>query len=250
VAHNVSVIVLPARGGRRSLLQSPAEGRQVFDSIESAGQQALVELRRLLGIVRADGEAPEFAPQPGLRNLDTLVRGVRDAGLPVTVRIEGRPLELPAGVDLAAYRVIQEGLTNSLKHAGAAEADVVVATRTPPWNSSSAMTAAGRSRVTVPAGEWWACVSESCPRRIHAKRRPTRRRFPHHRPPPGNGGLEMTIRVLLADDERLIRTGFRMILRDEPDIEVVSEAADGTEVVKIAADVNPPSFSWIYACQT
>lgn len=60
----------------------------------------------------------------------------------------------------------------------------------------------------------------------------------------------MTIRVFLADDERLIRTGFPMILRDEPDIEVVSEAADGTEVVKIAADVNPPSFSWIYACQT
>lgn len=163
MAHNVSVIVLPARGGRRSLLQSPAEGRQVFDSIESAGQKALVELRRLLGIVRADGEAPELTPQPGLRNLDTLVRGVRDAGLPVTVRIEGRPLELPARVDLAADRVIQEGLTNSLKHAGAAEATVVVATSTPPWNSSSAMTAAGRSRVTVPAGEWWACVSESPP---------------------------------------------------------------------------------------
>ena len=126
VAHNVSVIVLQARGGRRSLQQSPAEARQAFDSIESAGQQALVELRRLLGIVRADGETPELAPQPGLRNLNTLVHGVRDAGLPVSVRIEGRPVDLPAGVDLAAYRVIQEGLTNSLKHAGAAEATVVV----------------------------------------------------------------------------------------------------------------------------
>lgn len=126
VAHNVSVIVLQARGGRRSLQRSPAEARQAFDSIESAGQQALVELRRLLGIAGAEGEAPALAPQPGLRNLDALVQGVRDAGLPVTVRIEGHPVDLPAGVDLAAYRVIQEGLTNSLKHAGDARATVVV----------------------------------------------------------------------------------------------------------------------------
>ncbi len=126
VAHNVSVIVLQARGGRRALRRSPVEARQAFDSIESAGQQALVELRRLLGIAAAEGEAPALAPQPGLCNLDALVQGVRDAGLPVTVRIEGRPVELPAGVDLAAYRLIQEGLTNSLKHAGDARATVVV----------------------------------------------------------------------------------------------------------------------------
>jgi signal transduction histidine kinase len=126
VAHNVSVIVLQARGGRRALQRSPDEARQAFDSIESAGQQALVELRRLLGIAGAEQQAPALAPQPGLRNLDALVQGVRGAGLPVAVRIEGHPVDLPPGVDLAAYRVIQEGLTNSLKHAGDARATVVV----------------------------------------------------------------------------------------------------------------------------
>jgi signal transduction histidine kinase len=118
VAHNVSVIVLQARGGRRSLHSSPDDARQAFDSIESAGQQALVELRRLLGIVQADGETPALAPQPGLNDINELVQGVRDAGLPVTVSIEGDPLDLSAGVDLAAYRVVQEALTNALKHAG------------------------------------------------------------------------------------------------------------------------------------
>lgn len=126
VAHNVSVIVLQARGGRRSLRRSTGEARQAFDSIESAGQQALVELRRLLGIAGAQGQAPDLAPQPGLGDLDTLVRAVRDAGLPVDLLIEGHRVDLPAGVDLAAYRVIQEGLTNSIKHAGGARAFVVV----------------------------------------------------------------------------------------------------------------------------
>ena len=126
VAHNVSVIVLQARGGRKALHPRPDDARQAFDSIEAAGQQALVELRRLLGIVRADGEAPALAPRPGLVSVDELVIGVRAAGLPVTLSIEGHRLDLPAGVDLAAYRVVQEALTNTLKHAGNARANVVI----------------------------------------------------------------------------------------------------------------------------
>jgi signal transduction histidine kinase len=125
VAHNVSVIVLQARGGRKSLRNSPDDARQAFDSIESAGQHALVELRRLLGIVNADG-APALAPQPGLGSLDQLVQGIREAGLPVDLSVVGDPLVLPAGVDLAAYRVVQEALTNTVKHAGGASARVLI----------------------------------------------------------------------------------------------------------------------------
>jgi hypothetical protein len=163
VAHKVSVIVLPARGGRRSLQQSPAEGRQAFDSIGSDGRQALVELRGLLGIVRADGEAPEQAPQPGLRNLDTLVRGVRDAGLPVTVRVEGRPWSF--------QRVSTWRPTGSSKKASPTVSSMPApprppsscATRTPPWNSNSAMSAGGTIASDGAAREWSACVSESRP---------------------------------------------------------------------------------------
>ena len=86
-----------------------------------------MELRRLLGVLRrSDDDAPARAPQPGLAVLDELVAQVRDAGLSVDVRIEGAPSELPAGVDLSAYRIVQEALTNALKHAHAQRAEVVL----------------------------------------------------------------------------------------------------------------------------
>jgi signal transduction histidine kinase len=85
-----------------------------------------VELRLLLGILREDGQEPSLAPQPGLAGLDLLMEETRRAGLPVQLRVEGRPWPLPPGVDLAAYRIVQEALTNTLRHAGPARAEVVV----------------------------------------------------------------------------------------------------------------------------
>ncbi len=122
VAHSVSVMVIQAQAGPR-LLADPDRVREAFTSIEASGKQALVELRRLLGILRTDEQA-DRGPQPGLGSLQTLVEQVRRAGLPVEVSVEGEPRELPAGVDLSAYRIIQEALTNALKHAGRAEAEV------------------------------------------------------------------------------------------------------------------------------
>jgi signal transduction histidine kinase len=126
VAHAISVIVLQARGGRRSLAADPEETREALDTIEATGSAALAEMRRLLGMLRTDDEEIALAPQPSLRYLDALAAQVRDAGLPVEVSIEGQPVELPPGVDLSAYRIVQEALTNALRHAGPATARVVV----------------------------------------------------------------------------------------------------------------------------
>jgi signal transduction histidine kinase len=127
VAHAISVVVLQARGGRRSLDSEPDEARRALDAIEATASQALGEMRRLLGMLRADGEAVGLAPQPGVAGLGALVEQVRDAGLPTDLRVEGKARELPPGVDLSAYRIVQEALTNALKHAGSrARARVVV----------------------------------------------------------------------------------------------------------------------------
>jgi signal transduction histidine kinase len=126
VAHAISVIVLQARGGRRSLATDPQETREALDTIEATGSAALAEMRRLLGILRRDDEEIALAPQPSLRHLDALAAQVREAGLPVELSIQGEPVELSPGVDLSAYRIVQEALTNVLRHAGPAMARVVV----------------------------------------------------------------------------------------------------------------------------
>ena len=126
VAHSVSVIVVQAQAAQRLIEGEQHDARRALGSIETSGRQALVELRRMLGILRRVGEEPSLNPQPGLGQLSTLVEQFRESGLPVEVRIEGEAKPLPLGVDLSAYRIVQEALTNTLKHAGPARARVVV----------------------------------------------------------------------------------------------------------------------------
>ncbi|HEX4734781.1 MAG TPA: histidine kinase [Thermoleophilaceae bacterium] len=126
VAHAISVMVLQARGGRRKLPDGADETRTALDAIESAGEQALAEMRRLLGMLRFDDEEIALAPQPSLSRIDELVASLGAASMPVEVRIEGKPVELPPGVDVSAFRIVQEALTNALKHAGPARARVTV----------------------------------------------------------------------------------------------------------------------------
>jgi signal transduction histidine kinase len=145
VAHAISVIVLQARGGRRSLATDPGETREALDMIEATGSEALAEMRRLLGMLRRDDEEIALAPQPSLRYLDALAAQVREAGLPVDLSVEGEPTELPPGVDLSAYRIVQEALTNALKHAGPATARVVVRYRENDLELEIADTGAGAS---------------------------------------------------------------------------------------------------------
>jgi signal transduction histidine kinase len=125
IAHHVSMIVLQAGAERRVLGDANASTREVLETVEQSGRSALTETRRLLGMLRGDANEP-LAPQPGLDDVPTLVGQLRDAGLPVELEIEGERRELPVGIELSAYRIIQEALTNSLKHAGNAQASVHV----------------------------------------------------------------------------------------------------------------------------
>jgi signal transduction histidine kinase len=126
LAHAVSVIVLQARGARHALTNQPQEARAAIDAIERTASQALGEMRRLLNVLRADDNGATLAPQPSLARMEPLITQVRAAGLPVELQIEGMTRELPAGIDLCAYRIVQEALTNSLKHAGPATAAVLL----------------------------------------------------------------------------------------------------------------------------
>ena len=126
VAHAVSVMVLQVGAVRHKLPESMAEDSDALRRVERAGRTALAEMRRLLAAMRPDGDEAELVPQPGLDGLDSLLAEVGRAGLPVELHLEGDPYPLPRGLDLSAYRIVQEGLTNVLKHAGASDADVVV----------------------------------------------------------------------------------------------------------------------------
>jgi signal transduction histidine kinase len=125
IAHNVSMMVVQAGAERRVLDGTGSSTREVLETIERIGRGALTEMRRLVGMLRSDA-ADELTPQPGLSDLPTLVTQVREAGLPVELRVEGEPRELPVGIELSAYRIVQEALTNALKHAGEARASVQV----------------------------------------------------------------------------------------------------------------------------
>jgi signal transduction histidine kinase len=126
VAHAMSVMVLQVGAVRHMLPDTLEEGRDALGRVEMAGRTALAEMRRLLGAMRRDGDDLELGPQPGLDALGSLVEDVVRAGLPVRVHVEGEPVPLPRAIDLSAYRIVQEGLTNALKHANASHAEVTV----------------------------------------------------------------------------------------------------------------------------
>ena len=127
VAHAVSLMVVQVSGVRRLLDDEQQREREALLSVEQVGREALAEMRRMLGVMRSGEDSPAaLAPQPGLQHLEQLIAQVEEAGLPVTLRVEGVRPDLSPGVDLSAYRIVQEGLTNALKHAKGAHAEVLV----------------------------------------------------------------------------------------------------------------------------
>jgi signal transduction histidine kinase len=126
VAHAMSVMVLQVGAVRHKLPDALAEDRDALRRVERAGRTALAEMRRLLAAIRPEGDEAELVPQPGLDGLHALIEEVGRAGLPVHLHVNGEPFPLPRGIDLSAYRIVQEGLTNALKHARASDADVTV----------------------------------------------------------------------------------------------------------------------------
>jgi signal transduction histidine kinase len=124
VAHALSAMVVQASGARRLAERDPARAASAFQAVETSGREALTEIRRLLGVLRREDEELALAPQPSLRHVNSLVRRVEAAGLPVEIDIEGEQRELPIGIDLTAYRVVQEALGGALEHGHAGRARV------------------------------------------------------------------------------------------------------------------------------
>jgi signal transduction histidine kinase len=118
VAHNVSVIIVQADGAGYAIDTDPEQARKAMQAVSATGRRALAEMRRMVGVLRTDGAPEEYAPQPSLSQLDDLVAQVCSSGLPVDLRVTGVPQELPEGEQLTVYRIVQEALTNTLKHGG------------------------------------------------------------------------------------------------------------------------------------
>jgi signal transduction histidine kinase len=126
VSHSISVVTIQTQAVRRRLGPEHAQEAADLAAVEATAREALAEMRRLFGVLRADGESASLTPQPGLSELRRLVSQIGSGDLAVSLEIEGEPYELPPGLDLAAYRIAQEGLTNALRHSGASEACVRV----------------------------------------------------------------------------------------------------------------------------
>ena len=126
VTHSVSVMVLQTGAARQILSQDDDRARELLSSVEASGRSALDELRRLLGLLSDEGEDPPLTPPPGLNEIPALVNQVRDAGLPVELSVEGQPRAVPGGAAIAAYRIVQEALTNVLRHAAGAPTRVLL----------------------------------------------------------------------------------------------------------------------------
>ena len=126
VGHNVSVMIIQAGAARKMLDLDPVQAREALLAVEASGRAAMTELRQVIGLLIVDGDGADLTPQPGLNQLAELACRVRDTGVPVTLTLDGTFESLPAGIELAAYRVVQEALTNAVKHAAGAAVDIKI----------------------------------------------------------------------------------------------------------------------------
>ena len=240
IGHAMGVMVVQAGVAERLLDTDPARTRAALASISETGRSSLAEMRQVLGALRdGDGTADSLPrdPSPTLARLPDLVDQVRGAGLPVSLSVQGGTAPLSPGLELAAYRVVQEALTNSLKHSGASQAWVSV-DRAADLLHVVVRRRRARDAVTDPArpGARGDAGAGRGLRRRPVDRASRRRGLPRGRPLPA--GVDV-IRVVVADDQELVRTGFALILGSDPGIEVVGEAANGAEAVAAARELVP-----------
>jgi DNA-binding NarL/FixJ family response regulator/signal transduction histidine kinase len=224
VAHNLSVMIALADGATFMAQRDPAQSTGAMENVSRTGRHALGEMRRLVGVLR-DDDAAALAPQPGLSDLDSLLEQVRAAGLRATLDTSGPPIALGAGAELAVYRLVAEGACR--------RAAVLRRGRRRGRGHGRRRRAAARFRRRARA-RWDARARRRL--RRGARGRPcARRRLARARTARERG----VIAVLLADDQPLLRMGFRMILEAQPDMRVAGEAADGEEAVERTAALAP-----------
>ena len=257
LAHTLSVVTVQAGVGRRVGAARPAEATRALRAVEEASRGALDELRRLLCLLRSDDEPGDavagLAPAPGLGDLGSLAAMVRDAGTPVLVDLTGDVTALPPVASLTAYRIVQEALTNVVRHAPGAEATVRVGIGLAGVRIE--VTDSGRAwHGPDPAGRGPGRRRQRARDRRHARagrdlRRHGRRRDASARRLPGRcvpacragrgGEGGVSIGVVVADDQAIVRAGFRLLIDSEPDMTVLGEAADGAEAVAAARRTTP-----------
>jgi DNA-binding NarL/FixJ family response regulator/signal transduction histidine kinase len=236
VSHRVMTTVVQSQAARAQLAD-PDAVRASLSAIEESGRAALVELRTLLGLLRGDDLTGDRDPQPTLDDLPRLLDEVRRAGVPVAFRTHGVPRPLPVGVSLAAYRIVQEALTNVIKHAGSAATEIAIrygehaievrvedhGTRRPrPLDRPRTRRDEGTgvalrrhaSRVTGRDGRLFRrSVNSHCRRTV--------------------------IRIVIVDDQQLVREGFAAIVAAHVDMEVVGLGADGNDALRLCRETSP-----------
>ena len=217
IAHNVSMMVVQAGAAERVLDGDHPHVRNALDVIAATGRQTVDEMRTLLGVLRSDAGPAALTPQPSLADLGEAGPRGQGGGLPVTLRIDGEPCQLSQALGLSAFRIVQEALTNALKHAGPAARRSPSGTRPAGRALRSAIPATGQAAGTGTGtglsgcGSGWRCLAGSSHRRPGPERRfPVRARMPFDHQD------ARVIRVLLADDQALVRGGFRLILEPSP----------------------------------
>lgn len=260
VGHNLSVIITLADGGAYATDLAPERGKQALQLIGDTGRQALGELRRMLGVLREGTQTPaepELSPQPGVGDIDALCERIRSAGPQVVHRSSGRLNTLDRGVQLAVYRIVQEALTNALKHGGPdARVELTVSVEDSllhidVHDTGRGPTPAAPGRTTTKDTESPACENARPSTTAQSSRDPPRRgmdpaghprRHPLGRHRPRSGGHHRrcgVTTVLIVDDQPLQRLGFRMLLESTPDTDVVGEASHGGDAVRRAAELRP-----------
>ncbi len=245
VAHTMATINVQAGVAAHVLSTRPEAVAESLQAIKAASKDGLRELRAILNVLRQADDADPTQPAPGTAQLETLITGARRAGLDTTLTVTGEPVPLPAAVDLAAYRIVQESLTNAIRHAGPATAAVSLG-----YDRDELRDRRDRYRLRPGSRPTGAGQRRPRPGR-HARARGHGGRDAGDRPRPGGrlpgrgpaapqrhphrrqGRGAAVIRVLLADDQALIRAGFHVLIDAADDLQVVGEAIDGAQAVDL-----------------
>ena len=254
----MSVIAVQSGMGAHVIDTQPDEAKKALQAIETTSRSALDELRRMLGVFREEGDSGgALAPAPRADEVHTLIETVRAAGVPVELHWDGMTADVmpPDSVLLNRYRILQEALTNVLKHAGTASVVVTIVehvgeTTIEVVDDGRGLAAPARAPGSSPGHGLVGMPRTRCAVRRNTRDRATHRRWlpslrsaaldRHSGPPEAfDGGASMTIKVVVADDQALVRGGFSVLLNSAPDIDVVGEAGDGGEAVDVVVRERP-----------